>query len=158
MTNWQKFKITGKEIHEAFDSITFNLDRGVPYTYNGYFIMPCYIFCVDCHPFNTYQVGDYLEIDIEKTVNYSSRNNFNDTSIVRKFGSSTNVITTSGSSSDVVVSPSAVNYMKSQEARELAREMSRMVDDTGKEVEYKIEVQNKDGKKISHSLILRNQN
>jgi len=117
-----------------------------------------FINCADSPPFNTWQVGDCLEIDWDLTRQIKKFSVFSDTSMVSKV-TPTNVITTRGSSSDIVVSSSAVNYMKSQEARELAREMSRMVDDNpGKEVEYKIQVENKDGRKISHSLIMRKQN
>jgi len=75
--------------------------------------------------------------------------------LVRKVDSSTNIITASGSSSNIIVSPSAANFVSSQDGLNLARGMSRMVDETGKNFEYKIEIENKDGKKISHSLICR---
>jgi hypothetical protein len=74
---------------------------------------------------------------------------------VRKVDSPTNIIATRGSFSDIVVSSSAVDVIKNPRTMEIAREMSRMVDETGKNWEYKIEVENKDGKKISHSLICR---
>jgi len=65
-------------------------------------------------------------------------------------------ITTRGSSSNVVVSPSTVvDFMNSPKAIELARGMSRMVEETGKSFEYKIEMPTKDGETISHSLICR---
>lgn len=69
-------------------------------------------------------------------------------------GSSTNMITTRGSSSDIVISPSAVNAMNSPNAMDLARRMSEMVDATGKEYEFKIE----DSGGLKYSLICRKSN
>ena len=84
------------------------------------------------HPFNTYRVGEYLRIDLDKTSCQPSISVIFDDDMVRKVSSPTNIINSSGSSSDIVVSPSAVNYMKSPEAMEMAHRMSRMVDETGK--------------------------
>jgi len=169
MTNWQKFKITKIQEEKVFDTINFKLE-----SYNYYWarrivagekIDPLLgstytITCENGHHIDNCRVGDYLEVDVDKVIALGEQYRFFDASMVRKFGSSssTNIVSTRASS-DIVVSSSAVNYMKSQEARELAREMSRMVDDNpGKEVEYKIQVENKDGKKLSHSLIMRKQN
>lgn len=164
MTNWKTYKIEGIHTHyTAKNKILFNLgskdEAHVEYKVENGDPSFVWVSCTDTYPFNTWEEGDYIEIDNDKTRYESPYEVFDDTSIVRKVSSSTNIVTTRGSSSDIVISPSAVEYMKSQEARELAREMSRMVDDNpGKEVEYKIQVENKDGRKISHSLIMRKQN
>jgi len=163
MTNWKVYKI--KTAHPNTQGVLFDLGRASEFhvTYRdedelksgsvtSFFT---YILCADTYPFNTWKEGDCIEIDNDKTRYRSWRDAFDDTSIVRKVSPSTNVITTRGSSSDIVVSSNAVNYMKSPEAMEMAHRMSQMVDETGKNWEYKIEVENKDGKKISHSLICR---
>jgi len=120
------------------------------------------MFYEDDSSINNYQIGDYLEINIDETINRNGQHaipmNLPEAkNVVRKFGSSssTNIITTRGSSSDIVISPGAVNAMKSPRTMEIAREMSRIVDETGKEVEFKIEDANSN---LKYSLILRKQN
>ncbi|CAG8499535.1 5973_t:CDS:2, partial [Ambispora gerdemannii] len=83
-------------------------------------------------------ISDYVEIDNDETKYYSSGHDFNDISIIRKV-TTTNIITTRGSSSDIVISSGLVNAMGSSRTMELARHMSRMVDENDKEYELKIE-------------------
>jgi len=159
MVNYKTYKIIGKvESRPIFNYIMFELKDYADHP-KGHKVMG-WVYCRNHYPYNNYKEGDWLEIDLDRIGDKNDVNIFDDTSIVRKLGevvssSSTNVITTRGSSSNIVISPSAVNYMKSPEAMEMAHRMSRMVDETGKNWEYKIEVENKDGKKISHSLICR---
>ena len=156
MTNWKTYKIEHLNSNSKLILINLGLESEVHIDYkdkweeHGFLT---YLKCPTTYPFNTWKEGDYIEIDNDKT-KYKSAHDFCDTSMARKV-TSTNVITTCGSFSDIVISPSAVNAMKSPRTMEIAREMSRMVDETGKNWEYKIEVENKDGKKISHSLICR---
>lgn len=120
-----------------------------------------FIFCTYTFPYNALEIGDYIEIDIDRTKYMEQKTTFNDTSIVRKFGSSaavpsssTNIITSRGSSSDIVISPSVVSTMGSSQAAEIARHMSRMVDENDKEYEFKIEDNNT---RFTYSLICRKQ-
>jgi len=105
-------------------------------------------------PFTSYKVGDWVEIDLDKISCENGPGLFG-INTVRKVSSSTNVITTRGSSSNIVISPSAVNAMNSPNAMDLARRMSEMVDATGKEYEFKIEDPNS---KLNYSLICRKGN
>ncbi|CAG8577192.1 7685_t:CDS:10, partial [Ambispora gerdemannii] len=100
-----------------------------------------YTFCENRHPFNSYRAGDYIEVDCSRTRSYGRRRPIDNENILRKVGSSssTNIITTRGSSSDIVISSGAVSAMNSPNAMNLARRMSEMVDATGKEYEFKIE-------------------
>jgi len=97
----------------------------------------------------------YVEIDNDITKYRSDRYRFTSTSEVRKVSSSTNVISSSGSSSNMVISPIAVNAINNPGAMDIARGMSRMVDETGKEFEFKIE---DPGSKFNYSLICRKSN
>jgi len=47
-----------------------------------------FIFRKNCSPFSDYQVGDYLEIDNDRTCYYSHGRDFDDANIVRKVYSS----------------------------------------------------------------------
>ncbi|CAJ0845049.1 7991_t:CDS:10 [Entrophospora sp. SA101] len=108
--------------------------------------------CANEYPFNTYRIEGrmmagtfysgivYYGYGVVRKLGESS------TAIVPSSSSSTNIITTRGSSSNIVISPSLANAMGSSETMELARHMSRMVDENDKEYELKIE-DNKDGGK-----------
>jgi len=152
-----RFKITKKE---TLGYIRFSLDKCVKYENGERYFIDCKV----VSPYTEILESDYLEINLELTKFYPTHHSFNDTDIVRQYSwsgvasnssSSTNIISAHGSSSNIIVSPSAANFIASQDGLNLARGMSRMVDETGKNWEYKIEVENKDGKKISHSLICR---
>jgi len=135
--------------------IIMRLDNDVNYLNNT--VSPS-IRCANAHPYKTYLIGDQIEINNYITRYYKSTADVyfsNNDNIIRKLLSSVNTVSASGSSSDISISPSAVNAMKSPGTMEIAREMSRMVDETGKNWEYKIEVASQDGKTISHSLICR---
>jgi len=155
MVDWRKYTIiwtpTPMKISNSHGS--FGLDGYVQYSNK----CANYILCVNVEPFNTFQIGDEIEIDYDIVKHYSSQYDFSSTRIVRKVSSSANTISTSGSSSDISISPSAVSSMNSSGAMEIARRLSAMVDKSGgkDEYEYKIEVANQDGKTISHSLICR---
>jgi len=99
-------------------------------------------------------MGDKIEINNYRTKYYGASHDFNDSDIVRRT-TSTNIITSSGSSSDVVISSSVVNAMGSSRTMELARHMSRMVDENDKEYELKIE--DSTNTRFTYSLICRKQ-
>jgi len=81
MVNYGKFKIIEKPLPPQ-KFIKFILDGYVTYE-NG---MHDKIYLVNRYPFNTYQVGDYLEIDLDKARNHNSDYDVNDISKARKFG------------------------------------------------------------------------
>ena len=177
MANYKTFKI--QRIVYADSAIGLHLGYGECLDYRDGKMSV--ITCRNTYPFNAYQAGDWIEIDLDwvRSRNYGEQTVESNSEVVRfylpspnrnpnapvptttNFGhlvpssSSTNVISSSGSSSELVISPGAVSAMNSPGAMEIARRMSQMVDETGKEYEYKIEVEAKDGKKISHSLICR---
>jgi len=160
MANWKKVKIT--EIKRYEDFIQIVLDDYI-YVWGETTLpnnnrLPTLTFLAGiCYPFDTWQVGDYIEVDLDKSVNCNHCSIINDTSIVRKVSSSssTNIVTTRGSSSDIVISSGLANAMGSSETMELARHMSRMVDENNKEYELKIE--DNSNKRFSYSLICRKQ-
>lgn len=91
MTNYKVFKITNKQTGKCTSGayVFFFLD--------GYVTYECLmttdrIFCVDAPPFNTWQVGDYLEIDLDITRYEDRTKNFGDLNVVRKVSSSSEVI------------------------------------------------------------------
>jgi hypothetical protein len=97
MTNWRKFKIIRKEINQAFKIINFKLDCHSPRISDGQVLYSEQVMCVNRYPFNTWQVGDYLEIDEDKAkTSYEFASFIEDTNIVRKFGSSSVVPSSSG--------------------------------------------------------------
>jgi hypothetical protein len=100
-----------------------------------------------------------LEIDLDKICHLYHGLDVDDSDIVRRVSSmvvpGNNVITTQGSSSDIVISPSVVNVMGSSRTMELARHMSRMVDENDKEYELKIE--DNTNTRFTYSLICRKQ-
>jgi len=83
MTNYKVFRITQKQQNgcSSGDYVLFDLDDYVTYSCST---TRNKIFCVDSSPFNTWQVGDYLEIDLDKTQHKDWSGNFSDLSIVRK--------------------------------------------------------------------------
>jgi len=155
MTNYKRFKIITKESLGSY--VKYGLDNHVTYKERK----ENHIFMFDRFPFNNCQIEDYLEIDIDRTINFSSWHGFSDLPSVEgivkseKMSASTNIITSSGSSSDIVISPSVVSAMGSSQATELARYMSRMVDETDKEFELKIE--DNSNARFTYSLICRKQ-
>jgi len=84
MTNWQTFKIKFKKKQEQVVlSIFFGLDNYVRYENENRNV----ISCVDVAPFKDFEIGDYLEIDLDKTAIKQWTDVFNDVSIVRKVSS-----------------------------------------------------------------------
>jgi len=139
MTNWKKFKIvsipTSKEEIVAFNLIVFSLDKHFDYS------KPTDIFCANCYPFNTCKVGDYLEIDLDKIGNYKNAHEFDDTSVVRKFGSSAVVPSSSSSNQQLTT-----NQIQERDER-----MRRWVEESGGayEVDFIARQEYRDDGKIS---------
>src|SRR4051812_22201671 len=92
---------------------------------------------VDRCPFNTYQIGDYLEIDLDWMVgcryNYCE-DAINNTSVVRKFGSSTIVSSSSGGLT-ISTTPSSA----AEVARTVTQTMMDQAERTGADVQCQIE-------------------
>jgi len=107
MTNWQTFEIKFKKNKEARinrhserqPSIFFGLDNYVRYENDNNNA----IYCADVAPFTDFEEGDYLEIDLDKTAMKRRIDIFDDFSIVRKISSSTNVISSRGSSQQLTI-------------------------------------------------------
>jgi len=125
MTNWKEYTITKVGDQHRTIWICFYLDGYVNYKSNGSerWKRKNFIFCKNTYPFSTYRVGDVIEIDLDKTQNKWDGDDIDDTSIIRVARvapSSTNVITTRGSSSNIVILPSAVNAVGSPQAMEFS--------------------------------------
>jgi len=87
--NRREFKIVGKETHSGrttesnriVNYIKFHFDENDKLDYaDGRYN---HIYFVDRSPFNRYQVGDILKIDVDKVRRESFRKNFNDTSVAK---------------------------------------------------------------------------
>lgn len=138
-------------------TIDFTLDDYVPY-YHG---SEKFARSINGNGFDKLKVGDYLKINLDRississvTIHYGHDDLLK---IVEKssISNSTDVIS-SGSSNSIIISPNAVDVMNSPAAMNIARQMSKMVDETGKEFEFKIEETTINGKKLTYSLICRN--
>lgn len=96
MTNWKEHKIEEKWYIRDF--ICFKLDKFVPYSSllsgGGMMGTALTINCTNSYPFDTYQVGDILEIDWDRTRQASKNMTFDDLNIVRKPGSSFGIVIT----------------------------------------------------------------
>jgi len=79
MTNWKIYKITGKsEYSSESQNMFLRFDKWIDYgNWSGE-----YISVVNRLPFTSYQVGDYVEIDLDKTISIGG-GDF-DTNVVRK--------------------------------------------------------------------------
>jgi len=127
MTNWQKFKIVGREEGMGSDFVTFKLDKTFPgLIKDGRILKFWEISCFDCSLCNC-QVGDYLEIDTDEIVrkNKDFMIVCNDTSMVRKYGE----VTPSSSSS------LSSQQITSNQIQERDERMRQWVEESGGEYE-----------------------
>jgi len=163
MTNWQKFKIKEVDKVQGFEFIIFKLEKFKEYReeING---KPCQwwddkkIACKKSYPLNTCQVGDYLEVDmdndkiIEGLSKYSIDTEFYDTSVVRKFGSS--AVVPSSSSTGMVIGSTTITR---QQSLAVARELDAMVEQSGGTNEYTagVEVRDEQGKPMKFFISSR---
>lgn len=160
MVNWRTFKIVNVTVNPR--SVIVRIDGDIYYR-DG---RKSTIWFPNSAPCSSYRIGDLLEVDLDEicrffhTAEIVSDDNgrivrrIDDGGVVRRV-SSTNIITTRGSSSDIVISPGVVNAMGSSRTMELARHMSRMVDENDKEYELKIE--DNTNSRFTYSLICRKQ-
>lgn len=95
MANWKKVKITSIRSHKGF--MVFELDNSVlwgnrenPSINNCYPETSFSVF--DCYPFNTWQIDDYIEVNLDKSVNCRWADPINDTSVARKVSSSNEIV------------------------------------------------------------------
>jgi len=124
MTNWKTYKI--KCINSNSEKVLFNLgwrwEAHVSFKDEnkiGEEKLWTYIYCANTSPFNTWQEGDYIEIDNDKTRYKSAWDVFNDTSIVRKVSSSMT------STRDAMINASSVNATALAVTRDLADRVDR---------------------------------
>jgi hypothetical protein len=145
MVNWQKFKIktASPQCSSNGPSMLFGLgtDRFVDYNNGKYW----FICCVDSLPFNTWEVGDYLEIDTDKTRNYEALHNFDDTSIVRKV-----------SSNEIVSRNSNIPSITRNQTLAIGRELDALIDQSGGRNEYEAKIHvDPDNKVNGYSIVGR---
>jgi len=148
MANWKTFKITGREVknHEVIgDCVCLNIDSWV--RVKGTFPSVNFIVVADYPPFNTWQIDDYIEIDLDEMANRSSVAVLKNTSIVRKVSSSEIV---RGSNSTVIpsINQNQVNTI-------IGQINSAINTDERNEYEAKIHVDPNSGKYSGFSLIGR---
>nr|CAG8459906.1 1255_t:CDS:10 [Entrophospora candida] len=123
--NLRKYKITNIRVESVWRK--FELD--------GYIIYKSttrnHIYCINCRPFSEFQVGDYLEIDLEKTTLYESGHDFNEVSTVRKVSSSE--VMPSSSSTDMVIGSTTITR---NQILAIGREIDALIDQSGGRNEY----------------------
>jgi len=149
MTNYQISKILRIERNSNY--ITFGFDKTVPHkdSGSGY----SFISCVDSYPFNTYQIGDYLEIDLEmvKFIKHGGDDGFfrfSNTGIIRKVSSNEIV---RGSNNTSITSS-----MNGNEITGIVQHINRAIDsDERNEYEARIHVDPNSGKFSGYSIIGR---
>ena len=87
MTDYRTFKVKGRQTGSPCSFVRFDLEGYVKYKDKVNNV----IYCVNCSPFNEYQIYCseplYLEIDFDETRDYNSRHEFVSTDIVRKVSS-----------------------------------------------------------------------
>jgi len=117
MANWKTHTITSIDNSSSY-KIKFGLAEWIVYS-DGYHY---HLNCANEYPFNTYRVGDKIEID---SLNFSLRAGsegrmisgvflsgvvYNHHGIVKKLGESSTAIVPSSSSSTGMVVPSKINH------------------------------------------------
>lgn len=78
MTEYRTYRITNKS--PSTDYIRFDLDGNVYFRGGS---SQNYIYCVNRFPFDSYSVGDEVEVDLERTRKLGSSDNINDVGAVR---------------------------------------------------------------------------
>lgn len=139
------FRITSKSKYSGkWGGICFGLDEFVSYK-DG--IQKPYIICVDRLPYNDYQVGDTLEINVFTVNHFEYELPFSDTYLVRKFSSAM----VDSSSTDMVIGSTTITR---EHGLAIARGLDSYVDQSGGTKEYtaSIEVQDDRGKPIKFSI------
>lgn len=150
MAEWKKFKI--EEIKTNSSEVWFRLND---YVFSE-FLSPRggIIYFSNTFPFNTWQIGDWIEIDMEE-IRRSKRWWIDDTNIVRKVGSP--VAEVSSSSTGMVIGSTTITR---EQSLAVARELDAMVAQSGGRNEYtaSIEVQDERGNPIKFSLSAKRSN
>jgi len=149
MSDCKLYRIEKKIVYSSY--IKFELSQNwVRYSDDERMI----IFCANSYPFNTYQTGDWLEIDNDKTCYEKQTNVFYNSDAVRKIFSSTMV-----PSSSTVMTIGSTTITR-QQSLAVARELDAMVEQSGGINEYTahIEVQDERGKPIKFSLSSKRSN
>ena len=100
-----------------------------------------FIFCTNDYPFKTWEIGDYIEIDNDKTRYKSIYDVFDDTDIVRKFGSSLT------STRNAMISASSANPTALAITRDLADRVDR-----GEETQFTYQIEDNG---VKHSWIYK---
>src|ERR1044072_4891751 len=79
-------------MHSGRNNGSFDLDGNVRYTDgDGNFI-----WCANAYPYNTFKIGDKIEIDNDRT--HSRYHDYNDLEIVRRVGSSNEIVSRNNNS------------------------------------------------------------
>lgn len=146
MVNWKKYKIESKKIvseNSSYSFIHFILDGDRPCECSGGLEQFNFIFFYNSWPFNTYEVGDYIEIDTDKTKCERRGYVFGDDSMVRKPELS--------SFAGMVIGSTTITR---EQGLAIARELDSYVEQSGGKNEYtaSIEVQDERGRPIKFSL------
>jgi len=101
--------------------------------------------CVDCYPFNTFQVGDYIEVDTDKTSAKKDGDIFGDTNMVRKFVSSNEVVSRNNNN---------LPSISRNQALDIGRTLDAMVEQSGGQNEYEFRIESP-SKDIRYSIVSR---
>ena len=120
MTNWKVFTI--KDINKYSSYVKIDLDYSVDFD-DG---RQDYIYCDNTYPFNSWRVGNQIEIDLDRTKYREKVKNIDSTSIVR-------------SSSNALVASSGQALSQTRGAQQIRNEIMDRVDSRGGEYEARIE-------------------
>lgn len=131
MTNWKTCKIIKKNYIEHKNCFGFVLDGIILFHKNG---ADCYIDCANSHPFNTFQEGDYIEINLDRVEQENMYYVFNDINVVRKISLST-VVSSSSGGLTISTTPSSA----AEVARTVTQTMMDQAERTGADVQCQIE-------------------
>ncbi len=83
MTNWKTFKITGRFFRYDDSDCIFYLDNYIGFHRGNY----DRIHCSYISPFEDWETGDYIEIDLDKMKYKGHGEKISDVSVVRKVSS-----------------------------------------------------------------------
>jgi len=100
MVNYKAYKILSKIAEPGL--IMFQLEDYIEHEklFHGRKIKgKGYIGCENHPPYSNYKVGDWLEIDLDRIGDKNDARTFDDTSIVRKVGSSSEIVPRGGNNS-----------------------------------------------------------
>jgi len=147
MTNWKTFKIL-IATEDGVLRFGCQLDGNIDYCHSSSSnkFQDSLLVFRNRPPFNTWKKGDYIEIDLDRIYYQSANDPIDDTSMVRKVGSSNEVVSRNNN----------IPSISRNEARGIVQNINEAIDsDERNEYEAKIHVDPNSGKYSGFSIIGR---